>query len=48
MIFPRFSVFLPTPNPSREGNIAEECILTAQVEFFHNTFPSSVGFTNST
>lgn len=34
MIFPRFSVCLPTPNPSQEGNVAEECLLTAQVEKF--------------
>jgi hypothetical protein len=24
-----FNVFLPTPNPSQEGNIVEESILTA-------------------
>jgi hypothetical protein len=37
--FPRVSVFLPTPNPSQEGNIAEECILIAQVENFSQVVP---------
>jgi len=29
-----FQHILPTPNPSQDGNIAEECILTAQVEYY--------------
>ena len=38
MIFPRVSVLLPTPNPSQEGNIAEECMLAAQVAKIQSLF----------